>query len=300
MKKILLALHGGPTADGAAHVARLLGARTGASIDAVAVLEPLPIIDCGYGPVYIPDPNTEDALEDQLHAEVEKQLARCDLGGAKLSVLRGPRTAMICDLAAACSAGVIVVDIGPHHLTDRALGNETALHLAQQASTPVLAVPAGMRSLPRRILVAVDFGPSSLAAARLAGSLLTTGDTLQLAHVGAAAQIGSVVVGPAPMDEAEERMEKFAAQVNLPAAVHLVTCAFGGEPARTLLELATQTNADVIALGSHGYSLWQRVLLGSVSSKVLRLAPCAVLIYPSRCVATPEQSERVEATAGAA
>ena len=299
MKKILLGLHGGPTADGAAHIAQLLRSRTGTSIDAVAILEPLPVIDYGFGPL-LPDPSTEDDLEDQLRAEAEKQLARCELSDTKLSVFRGPRTSRILDAAVAHQASLVIVGLGPHHFTDRVMGGETALHLAQQASTPVLAVPAEMRSLPRRILVAVDFSPSSQAAARFAASFLSAGDTLELAHVAAAAQIGAIVLGPAHIGDAERRMEDFKAHLALPAGINVVTHVFGGEPTRTLLEVATQTNADVIALGSHGYSLWKRVLLGSVSSRVLRLAPCAVLVYPSRCVAATEKTSEVAATAGAA
>jgi len=298
MKRLLLAVHGGSTADGAVHVARLLRARTGASIDVVAVLEPLPVFDYGYGPVYLPDPNTEDALADQLRAAVEEQLVRCSLAGAALSVLRGHRTATIVDLATARSADLIVVGAGAHHFADRAIGGETALQLAQHASTPVLAVPAAMRHLPHRALAAVDFSPSSLAAARLATSLLTAGDAVELAHVAAAAQIGAVVLGPAHIGEAERRMERFAAELNAPAGIHLTTSVFGGEPTRTLLDASRHTHADVIALGSHGYGLWQRVLLGTVSSRVLRLASCAVLIYPSRCVPMAAATESLAAGAG--
>lgn len=293
MKKLLLAVHGGSTADGAVHVARLLRARTGASIEVVAVLEPVPVFDYGNGPVYIPDPDTEDALEDQLRGAVEKQLARCGLTGVTVSVLRGQRTAAIVHLARARSADLIVVGAGPHHFTDRLLGGETALQLAQHASTPVLAVPAGTRRLPRRALAAIDFSRSSGAAARLAASLLTEGDTLALAHIAAAAQLGAVVLGPAHMGEAERRIERFAADLDVPAGIQLTTSVFGGEPTRTLLDVATHTHADVIALGSHGYGLWQRILLGTVSSRVLRLASCAVLIYPSRCIPTVETRKAV-------
>jgi hypothetical protein len=80
MRKILLGLHGGATAEGAARTAQMLRARSGASIDAVAVLEPLPIIDYGYGAGYIADPSTEDQLGEQLHVDVEKQLTRAGLG----------------------------------------------------------------------------------------------------------------------------------------------------------------------------------------------------------------------------
>lgn len=299
MKKILLGLHGGATADGAVHIARQLASRTGASIEAVAVLQPPTVMDYGYGPVYVPDPATEAELEEQLRLDAMNQLARCDLPDAKLTVLEGQRTSSILEAAAACSGDLIVVGIGPHAFSDRALGGETALHLAQRASSPVLAVPADMRRLPRHILASVDFSPSSLAAARLAASILTAGDTLELTHVTAAMQIGAVTLGAAPKAEAEHRMEEFIGQVNVAAGVRVLTRIFGGEPARTLLEVAKQTKADAIALGSHGYNFWQRVLLGSVSSKVLRLAECAVLIYPSRCVAAHRATEPLAAAAGA-
>ncbi|HEX6965265.1 MAG TPA: universal stress protein, partial [Gemmatimonadaceae bacterium] len=41
---------------------------------------------------------------------------------------------------------------------------------------------------------------------------------------------------------------------------------------------AEREHADLIALGSHGYGMWKRFMLGSVASKVLRLATCSVLV----------------------
>jgi len=286
MTKILLALHGGPTSEGAVHVARLLRERTGAEIEAVAVLEPPPILDYGYGPIYIPDAATEEALEQELRAEVERQLARSDLAVIKPSILQGPRTSSLVGAATARDASLIVIGIGPHQLSDRALGGETALHVAQRALTPVLAVPAGMRHLPHRVLAAADFSPASLWAARSALELMTPGDILDLAYVGAAAQIGEVILGPHHTRDAQRRLNEFAAHIAVPSSMRKRTTVFAGEPARTLLDVARQTGADLIALGSHGYTPWQRLFLGSVSSKVLRVAQCAVLIYPARCVAT--------------
>ena len=48
-------------------------------------------------------------------------------------------------------------------------------------------------------------------------------------------------------------------------------------------------NGDLIALGSHGYGLWKRLTIGSVASKVLRLAGASVLVQPIASVtsATP-------------
>ncbi|HHU93781.1 MAG TPA: universal stress protein [Alcaligenaceae bacterium] len=42
---------------------------------------------------------------------------------------------------------------------------------------------------------------------------------------------------------------------------------------------ASEEGCDLIFIGSHGRSGLSRLLLGSVTAKVLNLAPCAVLVY---------------------
>ncbi len=51
-----------------------------------------------------------------------------------------------------------------------------------------------------------------------------------------------------------------------------------GNPAEEILETAKKIKADLIVTGSHGRHGAQRFLLGSVSSKIVDHAPCAVLI----------------------
>lgn len=54
-----------------------------------------------------------------------------------------------------------------------------------------------------------------------------------------------------------------------------------GSPKYSIVEKAKEWKSDLIILGSHGYRLWERVLLGSVSTFVSQHAECSVLI--SRC-----------------
>ena len=51
-----------------------------------------------------------------------------------------------------------------------------------------------------------------------------------------------------------------------------------GTPAQTIVEIAEQSQPDLIVMGSHGRGFWSRALLGSVSDSVVRHAPCSVLI----------------------
>jgi nucleotide-binding universal stress UspA family protein len=50
-----------------------------------------------------------------------------------------------------------------------------------------------------------------------------------------------------------------------------------GTPHREIVDLATDERADLIVIGTHGRGGLDRALLGSVSDRVIRLAPCPVL-----------------------
>jgi nucleotide-binding universal stress UspA family protein len=51
-----------------------------------------------------------------------------------------------------------------------------------------------------------------------------------------------------------------------------------GNPAEEILETANKIKADLIVTGSHGRHGAQKFLLGSVSSKIVEHATCAVLV----------------------
>ncbi len=55
-----------------------------------------------------------------------------------------------------------------------------------------------------------------------------------------------------------------------------------GDAAGAVVDVASQIKADIIAMSSHCYSGLTRWLLGSVTEKVLRAAPCPVLVVRSR------------------
>ena len=51
-----------------------------------------------------------------------------------------------------------------------------------------------------------------------------------------------------------------------------------GSPESRIVETAEEYGSDLIIVGSHGYSRWERLLLGSVSQSVVHHAPCSVLV----------------------
>ncbi len=53
-----------------------------------------------------------------------------------------------------------------------------------------------------------------------------------------------------------------------------------GDPAAALANVCRDRNADVLVVGRRGAGLIERLVLGSVADRVVRYAPCPVLVVP--------------------
>lgn len=71
----------------------------------------------------------------------------------------------------------------------------------------------------------------------------------------------------------KESLNKFAKSFD----VETETIFAEGDPGHEIVRIAEEINADLIVLGTHGYSGWKRFTIGSVAELVVRHAPCAVL-----------------------
>jgi nucleotide-binding universal stress UspA family protein len=137
------------------------------------------------------------------------------------------------------------------------------------------------------IVVPVDFGPASHEAWRAACDLARlSGGHLHLVHV-CAEPLHQAWAGQA----VDVDMESLAREWEAEAAEHMAGFAIPrdidrGRVTRTVLrgcahreivEFARTRNADTIVMGTHGYGPLRRLLLGSVTERVLRTAPCPVM-----------------------
>jgi nucleotide-binding universal stress UspA family protein len=64
------------------------------------------------------------------------------------------------------------------------------------------------------------------------------------------------------------------------ASLGAALLAEAGDPARTIVDQAVALGADLVVLGTHGRSGFERLFLGSVAEKALRKAPCPVMTVP--------------------
>ena len=285
-KRILVATRGTPTSDAALHVAAAIAARQGDRVEVIAVLEPLPVLDAGFAPGLAPYDSYDQQRGDDLVERVRGQIAAVAGSPSAWPVeLRIGHPAA--EIAKACRAGdvqMVVLGIGRHAPTDRIFGGECALKLSRLAPVPVLAVAPGKDSAPTRAVVGMDFSASSVEAAHHALGLLRPPALMTLAHVSPALDIPPIALEEWQAMYARGVAENFAkvtAHLTPPAGVTIDTVTLSGGPAEEIMRLATRLNADLIVAGSHGHNFLERVLIGSVATKILRATPCNMLLVPA-------------------
>jgi nucleotide-binding universal stress UspA family protein len=166
-----------------------------------------------------------------------------------------------------------------------------------------LASVKGMITL-HRILCPVDFSGSSKLAMDYATALSAWyGARLTALHVCAdvpayelVSTVGPVSVPPVVMPDVDlgqtrEALDRFVApaakRVLVDAVVERTT-----DARDEILRQARTLKADLLVMGTHGRSGVEHVLLGSITEKVMRWAPCPVLVIPPHAV-SPDESAPV-------
>ncbi len=130
----------------------------------------------------------------------------------------------------------------------------------------------------QRILCGVDGTPASLVAVRQAMRLQDEGGALQLtavANLAKAAHAGMAATHAAELLQGEAETALAEAREIAPAATGKLV---NGEPVAVLLREAEAQQATLVAVGSHGRGRAAGMLLGTVAARMLRDAPCSVLI----------------------
>jgi len=96
---------------------------------------------------------------------------------------------------------------------------------------------------------------------------------------------GTVFASPGASSRLRIQLDEvFAAAVA--AGVQVERVVEEGSPAEQILHGVGRHRADLIVMGTHGVSGFERLLLGSVTEKVVRKASCPVLTVPPRAHAT--------------
>jgi nucleotide-binding universal stress UspA family protein len=222
---------------------------------------------------------------DWLAAEAEELAARLTtqgeglgLGAADRTELRpGPPHRVLEEVANSLPADLVVVG---RAAAGRAILGSTSERLLRHLGCPVLVLHPTATYPPRRILVALDFSPISAAAFRRARQLYGAPETeYEVLFVLNVLERGAMQFGPEQLDRlASDELQRFVEQ-------HAATAVVGrrvrhGSPSIEILAEIADWRTDLLVMGTHGRSGFQRLVVGSVAATVVRDAPCSALVVP--------------------
>jgi nucleotide-binding universal stress UspA family protein len=283
---VVTGFDGTPSGEDALALARACARVLGSTL-VVATVHPAP------APISSARVDAEWVADRHQHAEETLDAARrllADAHPVEYRVVASSSAAHgLHDLADELGAAVIVVGSSGTATENRLLAGSTADRLLAGSRAPVGVAPAGMRhrdlGVPQRIGVAYIDTPDGNAALDLAVRLAV--------RVGAALTLYSVlaeeaeVVLPVIGRDAEHGFAAMAQQAfqraldvaiaGIPTEVPATGRVLTGDVVHVLSEL---DDVDVLFCGSRGYGPALRVLLGGVSSRLVRQARSPLVVVP--------------------
>ncbi len=105
-------------------------------------------------------------------------------------------------------------------------------------------------------------------------------------------RLGGRAGGAPVLADEEDLQSKLVSNVNdlvvsgVNATFHVVS-ALNTDPADLIADVAKESDADLIVVGTRGHGRVAGMLLGSVTQRLLHVAPCPVLAVPAK-VAVPD------------
>ena len=144
----------------------------------------------------------------------------------------------------------------------------------------------------KKILAPIDFSEPSMAAMRGAMELAKDiGAEVHLVHVVAphhsfiplplatnAEQSRELVREAAMVEQAEEELARIKKD-EFGDSKKVFTYTVVGPPVQKLVDYATQNQIDLILMSTNGRTGGEHMLLGSVTERLVRTAPCSVLVF---------------------
>ena len=194
------------------------------------------------------------------------------------------------DLAEELGAGVIVIGSTNRGPIGRVFFGTVADDLVHGAPCSVAIAPDGYarryaNRLLRLMVVGFDASPEARVTTEFAARLAVAANAVL--HVIAvheppapvAAGAGYAIADVPPDEGRRLQREVDGVLATLPPDVRAEGQVVSGHAAHRLVE-ASRGNVDLLVIGSRGHGPIGRTLLGSVSSEIVRSAPCPVLVVP--------------------
>jgi nucleotide-binding universal stress UspA family protein len=138
----------------------------------------------------------------------------------------------------------------------------------------------------RKILAPIDFSPASKAgmkhALRFAGECGAQVTLLYVFEitppVNFAGMPGAAAFFDSDLSTAQKNLRSLVASTRNENIQRLKWRVRVGVPSHEIVEEARECDVDLIVIATHGYTGWKHFCIGSTAERVVRAAPCPVLV----------------------
>jgi nucleotide-binding universal stress UspA family protein len=285
LKRVLAATDGSEHGLNAVVTGAAWAARAGASFEVATVVEVL-LLPPEYAPPGVEPAEYELAFVRDAREKAEKQAEEAGAVGAPIYVRAGLAPQLVNRIADETDSDLIVLGASPQPARASLVGStgRRTLYLAQR---PVLLASEARREPFRRVLVAVDLSEMSGPVLEAAWALAKA-DRAELRVLYVLEPLPLMLAKAASIDESErlrhgrEQMEAVLEGTGLLGEDSVHARMREGRAGHEILEEAQGWDADLVAVGTHGFGFFDRLLLGSTPLYVLRHGQRATLIVPRR------------------
>ncbi len=248
------------------------------------------LVACAYPSDLSPSPVPSDELRGQAEELLSGVLARLP-SGLDVDACAAPASSPargLHELAEVEEAAALVLGSSHRGAAGRVFAGNVAQRLLAGSSCPVAVAPEGFGGRGTEGLdtigVGFDDGPDAWNALQRAAALAaTTGASIRIL---CALEPPGWLSASLPRPEAGLEERRRRAEVAVSRAVTSVSSSVRPKgdvvvgTAVEVLESEAGRGLDLLVVGSRGYGPVRRVLLGSVSSELMRVAPCPVMVVP--------------------
>jgi len=280
-RKILVAVDGSPTSLHALEESFKLAHNEGSWITVVSVIPPytgdLDLVAVGGVMAAMRRP-CEEALRKALEL-AEKQRALI-----KTVCEEGEPHERIIDLAQAENCDLIVIGRRGLRRLERVLVGSVTARVIGYSPIDVLVVTRDTNVGFKKVLIATDGSRySELAKKRaidFAGSY--GGELVAVSAVDVPSEL--YAESPKTVEELVKKARSYVEAIKNEAGqtgIKTEVIVREGEAYRVITDTARETGANIIVMGSHGRTGLKRLLMGSVTEKVIGHTPCPVLVVKS-------------------
>jgi nucleotide-binding universal stress UspA family protein len=156
-------------------------------------------------------------------------------------------------------------------------------------------------TIPTKIVVPIDFSPSSRAALASAAELAQHfGAAIQLVHVipmFPATTLPDFIPEAKFTEEATKEAERHFAAVSKDLTGKGIkvgsSVEVGDDVASAILEAVEREKADMVVISTHGLTGWHPLVFGSIAEKVMKLVQCPILL-----LRTPKPASSAKVASG--